>query len=110
MGKALGLIAFLIIDPLWQVIENKNIHVLDSSIYYREILEFMESAVEDTDSCMSGKSFLSICNRQDYGLDVQRLSLKTYYVLVHWLRFLASFCHPYNFPTYHQLNSLKTTA
>jgi hypothetical protein len=49
---------------LWQVIENKNIHVLDSSIYYREILEFMESAVEDTDSFMSGKSFLSFCNRQ----------------------------------------------
>ena len=38
--KALGLIAFLITVPLWQVIEDKSIHILDSSIYYREIIEF----------------------------------------------------------------------
>lgn len=62
--KALGLIAFLITVPLWQVIEDRTIHVLDSSIYYREILEFMESTVEDTDSFMSGRSFLSFCNRR----------------------------------------------
>jgi hypothetical protein len=59
--KALGLIAFLITVPLWQVIENKNIHVLDSSIYYRDILEFMESAVEDL--CRGSLSCPSVIDR-----------------------------------------------
>ena len=46
------------------MIEDKSIHVLDSSIYYKEIIEFLDSSTEDIDNFMSGKTLLSFCNSQ----------------------------------------------
>jgi hypothetical protein len=40
--KALGLIAHLITIPLWCTIEDKMLHVLDSSSYYEELIEYLQ--------------------------------------------------------------------
>ncbi|CAC5398047.1 unnamed protein product [Mytilus coruscus] len=67
--KALGLIAYLITVPLWQVIEDKTIHILDISVYYKEIIEYIESSIDDIESFMSGKTLLSFCNMESLAKD-----------------------------------------
>lgn len=67
--KALGLISYLVTVPLWCIIENRNIHVLDGSVYYQEIIEYLESSVENLDGFITGTTVLSFVNKQALNTD-----------------------------------------
>ena len=64
--KALGLIAHLITIPLWCTIEDKMLHVLDSSSYYEELIEYLQECCENTQEFVSGNKMLFYCDEQFY--------------------------------------------
>lgn len=52
--KALGLVSKLISTPLWNAIEDKDVHVLDMSARYQQLVECLEKAAVDVPAFMSG--------------------------------------------------------
>ena len=60
--KALGLISYFITTPLWVMIEDKDIHILDSARYYEEITQFIDQCVNDTEDFIAGRSMLSFAH------------------------------------------------
>ena len=62
--KALGLIAYQITIPLWCTIADKDVHILDSCLYFKEIVEYLEASTEDIESFMSGTNLLSFGHMQ----------------------------------------------
>ena len=61
--KALGLVSFLVRTPLWCFIEDKTIHILDSSAYYQEAITFLNESVVNAQDFIEGKR-LSFCDEQ----------------------------------------------
>jgi hypothetical protein len=57
--KSLGLLSYFIITPLWCLVEDKNIHIMDSAKYYREIVIFIDDCVENTETFIEGGLMLS---------------------------------------------------
>ena len=57
--KALGLISYLVTVPLWCHIENKTVDILDGTVYYQEIIDYLESSIEHLDEFMTGRTVLS---------------------------------------------------
>ena len=53
--KALGLLSKQITTPLWNVLEDKNIHVLDMNKHYLNLLNALREATQDVDSFMRGE-------------------------------------------------------
>ena len=53
--KALGLISWLITRPLWTLIEDRNIHVLDMNAHYLQMVNFFSDAVQCMESFMKGE-------------------------------------------------------
>ena len=72
--KALGLVSKLITVPLWSIIEDSSIHILDIGSQYQEIIDFLALATEKTDDFITGKLFLSFHNKAN--LKADRIYLK----------------------------------
>ena len=53
--KALGLISKLVSTPLWNLLENKNINILDMNKYYLMLKNGLEDAAENVSDFMTGK-------------------------------------------------------
>jgi hypothetical protein len=53
--KALGLICKLITTPLWNLIERKDIHIMDMNKHYLELTTFLNDASQDLDGFISGR-------------------------------------------------------
>lgn len=45
--KALGLVSFFITIPLWNLIENKNIHILDMCRHCIQLIDYLQAAMLD---------------------------------------------------------------
>ena len=54
-AKALGLIGKLVTSPLWSLLEDKTIHILDMNDNYSYLLEFLHQASENPGEFMEGK-------------------------------------------------------
>ncbi|WAR12743.1 SPIN3-like protein [Mya arenaria] len=52
--KALGLISKLITVPLWCLLEDKTVHILDMNKHYLELVNFFDEALNDIPSFMKG--------------------------------------------------------
>ena len=52
--KSLGLISKFVSTPLWHVIEDKNIHVLDMSPRYQQLVDCLEKASANIPAFMAG--------------------------------------------------------
>jgi hypothetical protein len=57
--KALGLLSYFITTPLWCLVEDKNVRIMDSAKYYREIVNFIDDCVENTETFIEGGLMLS---------------------------------------------------
>lgn len=53
-AKALGLIGSLITSPLWCIIEDKSMHILDMNRHYSHLVQFLMEASENVESFMQG--------------------------------------------------------
>ena len=53
--KALGLIGYLVTKPLWSLLEDKQVHILDMNRKYTELVEFFTEATQRTEDFMLGK-------------------------------------------------------
>ena len=53
--KALGLVCKLITSPLWNLIERKDIHIMDMNQYYLQLTNFLADAANNIDDFMTGK-------------------------------------------------------
>ena len=62
--KALGLVSFLVTTPLRCFIEDKTVHILDSSAYYHETITFLNESVVNAQDFIKGKRLLSFCDEQ----------------------------------------------
>ena len=60
--KALGLISELVTLPLWEMIENENVHITDSSTVYQELVQYLENFVENSEAFLKGNYVLSFVN------------------------------------------------
>lgn len=52
--KALGLICKLVTSPLWNLIEKKDIHIMDMNKFYLQLTTFLNDASNNLDDFMSG--------------------------------------------------------
>ena len=59
--KALGLVSFLITQPLWATIENTEIHIMDIGQHYKEVIDFLVMANTRIENFMVGDLHLSFC-------------------------------------------------
>ena len=53
--KALGLISKFITTPLWAIVEDKKVHILDMNQRYLQLLNYIKDAALNTDAFMCGK-------------------------------------------------------
>ena len=53
--KALGLLNKFVTRPLWKLIEDKELHILDMSKYMQQLLTYLNKANENMDEFMTGK-------------------------------------------------------
>ena len=53
--RALGLISKIITEPLWKILEDKSVHILDMSQNYQQLLSCFESCAENALSFMKGE-------------------------------------------------------
>ena len=53
--KSLGLISRLITGPLWSLLEDRNIHILDMNKYYLQLVNFFNDAQANIEIFMKGK-------------------------------------------------------
>ena len=60
--KALGLISYLVTTPLWSFVEDKDVHIMDSSAYYDEIITFLNESITNIQDFIEGKRMLSFAN------------------------------------------------
>lgn len=67
--KALGLISHLVCMPLWSFVEDKDIHILDSSAFYSEIITFLSESATNIQDFIEGRRRLSFCNEQRLNSD-----------------------------------------
>ena len=54
--KALGLVSRLITVPLWCLIEDKQIHILEMNLVYSKLVDFIEYSTENLSNFMKGKA------------------------------------------------------
>ena len=52
--KALGLVERLVTQPLWSVIEKKDVNVLDMNSKYKQLLDFCSTVNDNMDNFMKG--------------------------------------------------------
>ena len=52
--KALGLISRLVTSPLWLVLEDKSVHILDMNVYYADLTNFFADVTQNLGDFMSG--------------------------------------------------------
>ena len=57
--KAFGLISKLLLGPLWRILENNDVHMLDMGLFMKEILENLDSSIENLEVVMSGEIHFS---------------------------------------------------
>ena len=62
--KALGLVSFLVTVPLWQVIEDRSINIIDIGQQYQEVIDFLTRASESIEDFITGKLFVSFANQE----------------------------------------------
>ena len=53
--KALGLISKFITTPLWVIVEDKKVHILDMNQRYLQLLNYIKDATLNIDAFMCGK-------------------------------------------------------
>ena len=53
--KALGLISKFITCPLWCILEDKSISIVDMNMKYNELVTYLENAAENVAQFMSGQ-------------------------------------------------------
>ena len=53
--KALGLVSRLTTGPLWCLLEDKSIHILDMNRHYLELVNFFDDALGDIERFMKGR-------------------------------------------------------
>ena len=68
--KALGLVSFLVTVPLWQVIEDRSINIIDIGQQYQEVIDFLTRASESIEDFITGKLFVSFANQEKTKSDV----------------------------------------
>ena len=56
--KALGLISKFISCPLWSVLEDKNVSVVDMNTKYLQLVTFLEDSAQNVDNFMTGQMVL----------------------------------------------------
>ena len=56
--KALGLISKFITCPLWSVLEDKNVSIVDMNTKYLQLVTFLEDSAKNVDNFMTGQMFL----------------------------------------------------
>ena len=54
--KALGLVSRLITVPLWCLIEDKQMHILEMNLVYSKLVDFLEYSTENLSDFMKGKA------------------------------------------------------
>jgi len=54
--KALGLVRRLITVPLWCLIEDKQMHILEMNLVYSKLVDFLEYSTENLSDFMKGKA------------------------------------------------------
>ena len=54
--KALGLISKLITCPLWSLIEDKHVHIIDMSMHYQQLVSYCQNSCQNVSDFMTGKS------------------------------------------------------
>lgn len=54
--KALGLVSRLITVPLWCLIEDKQIHILEMNLVYSKLVDYLEYSTENLSDFMKGKA------------------------------------------------------
>ena len=57
--KALGLMSKLLLGPLWRVIENNEVGILEMGPFIRDVLDKLESACKDLEPFIKGECVLS---------------------------------------------------
>nr|XP_054765133.1 uncharacterized protein LOC129271907 [Lytechinus pictus] len=55
--RALGLLDKLVTRPLWRVIEDKDIHILQMNRYIQDLITYLDKAQENLDDFMTGQMF-----------------------------------------------------
>ena len=53
--KALGLISRLITQPLWSILDDEKVSILDMNCYYASLVDFLQKIQEDIGSFMTGQ-------------------------------------------------------
>ncbi|XP_053392120.1 uncharacterized protein LOC128554835 [Mercenaria mercenaria] len=62
--KALGLISELITVPLWCMIEDENVHIIEARTHYEELVQYLENFPQHVQEFMECSYFLSFVNRE----------------------------------------------
>ena len=52
--KALGLVSRLITGPLWCLLEDRSVHIMDMNTHYLELVVFFDDALQDIGKFMKG--------------------------------------------------------
>ena len=60
--KALGLLSELVTVPLWEMTEDGNVHITDSSTVYQELVLYLENFLDNSEAFMKGNYLLSFVN------------------------------------------------
>lgn len=60
--KALGLISRHLTGPLWSLLENKDLHILDMNEKYLQLVIFLSDETNNIESFMAGNNLLWGCN------------------------------------------------
>ncbi len=60
----LGLINKQITGPLWRIIENEDIHILDMGGIMKEVIQNLETTVTDPEDFLRGN--VTLCSRNEW--------------------------------------------
>ena len=63
--KALGLVSVLITVPLWCMIENETIHIMDMGCIYQQFIDYLKECESHINDFMIGELFLPFCKEED---------------------------------------------
>ena len=63
--KALGLVSYFITTPLWCLVEDMNVHIMDLPPYCREMITYIDECIEKTETFIEGGIMLSFSHFEE---------------------------------------------